>query len=297
MKTGREAGGRLEVWAVSAYALGLLSTLLVVFLGMRAGGAVPIFLWGQGRFLLSFVALAVLIAGAIWSFRKKPFFQRRRRVPFLILALIVGAGSYPVPYPSSHEGHESPVRFRLPFEGEWRVFWGGESKETNVLAAYCADRRWGLDLVVAHGPSAGAQVLAPAAGKVVRAVGDLDDAPPGEPDRRAPPSGNHVVLQVGAREFVILCHLQKGSLGVAEGQSVPVGAPLGRVGTSGWSAFTPVPHLAIHLQDTADPGEGEPIPWRFHDYWADGVRVERGLPRGGVGPGGMLLGQRIRPAK
>jgi hypothetical protein len=290
-----------------AYVVGALFALLLVYLGLRPGGYGPPLAWGAGRDLLQLVAIALLFAGAIWSTLKRPFLQPRRRIPFLVLILLVGAGAYPFPYPSSHEGHESAVCFRLPVEGEWTVFWGGETKEESLLAAYSADRRWGLDLVVAQegrthageGTIAsdyfgfGREVLAPADGTVVRAVGDFEDGVPGVFDRRVEACGNRVVLQVAEREFVFLCHLQKGSIAVAAGQKVRAGDLLGRVGCSGWSTVTPEPHLALHLQDTPEPGRGEAIPWRFCGYLADGARVERGLPRGGIGPHGALLGQRI----
>ena len=299
----------LEVWALLGYAVAALYVLLLVYLGLRPGGKGPLFAWGRGRDLLQLAALALLVTGAIWSFLHRPVLRRGRRIPFFLLALVIGAGSYPFPYPSSHEGHPSAVHFRLPIEREWTVFWGGEAKEENLLVAYSAERRFGLDLVVAkagvthsgEGRAAadffcfGAPVLAPADGKVVRAVGDQADGTPGVIDRSAPRLGNHVVMEVAPGEFVFLAHLQQGSLAVKEGDVLRAGDAIGRAGASGWSSMTPEPHLAIHLQDSPDPRSGEPIPWRFFDYTADGVRVDKGVPRGGIGPGGALRGQKVAP--
>jgi murein DD-endopeptidase MepM/ murein hydrolase activator NlpD len=297
----------LEVWALLSYVVGAVFALLLLYLGWRPGGPGPMFAWGQGRDLVGLVALALLATGAIWSAFHRPFLRRRRQLPFLILLFVLGAGSYPFPYPSSHEGHPSAVAFRLPVEGEWTVFWGGERKEENVLVGYTADRRFGFDLVVARdgrthsgeGRAAtdfhcfGATVLSPASGRVVRAVGAEPDQVPGTIDRSVASEGNFVVIQVAEREFLFLAHLRQGSLAVAEGAQVAAGDRIGEVGSSGWSPWTPEPHLAIHLQDTPVPRRGEAIPLRFTDYVADGVRVERGVPRGGIGPGGALLGQRI----
>ena len=302
---------RLEVWALLAYVVAALFVLLLVYLGLRPGGSGPVFAWGRGRDLLQLVALALFATGAIWSFLHRPLFRPMRRIPFFLLALVIGAGSYPFPYPSSHEGHPSPVRFQLPIEGAWTVFWGGETKEENLLVAYSAERRFGLDLVVAKdgvthsgdGRAAadyfcfGAPVLAPADGTVVHAAGDLPDGAPGTIDRSIPPLGNHVVLRVAPDEYVFLANLQQGSLSVKEGDSVKAGDPIAKAGSSGSSLLTPEPHLAIHLQDSPDPGAGEPVPWRFFDYMADGVRVEKGVPHGGIGPGGALRGQRIETSK
>lgn len=304
----------LEVWALLAYVVGALFAGLLVYLGMRPGGMGPIFAWGAGRDVVQLSALALLGTGAIWSFLHRPFLRPRRRLPFTILVIVVGAGAYPFPYPSSHEGHPSSICFRLPFEGEWTVFWGGESKEENLLAAYTADRRWGLDLVVAHDGkthagdeddgefatdffSFGQSVLAPADGLVVATVDRFQDGLPRVIPRQDDPGGNRVVIQVAEGQFVFLCHLQRYSIGVKEGQTVRAGDPIARVGFSGWSKMTPEPHLAIHLQDTPVAGEGEAIPWRFCSYLANGALVENGLPRGGIGRGGVLQGQRIAPAK
>ena len=307
----------LEVWAHLAYLVGALFAAALLFLGLRTGGVAPIFVWRYGLQFLPLAAFALLLAGAIWSARHPPFLRPGRKVPFLVLILAIGAGQVPLPYPSSHEGHESAICFRLPFreegegeghgKGEWTVFWGGEKKEESLLAAYAAERRWGLDLVVAkdgrtHAGSGleasdyfvlGRDVLAPADGVVVRAVDDVADGAPGRIGRGVDPRGNRVVLQVGEGEFVFLCHLAQGSLAVRPGRRVRGGDLLGRVGCSGWSPFTPEPHLELHLQDTAEDGRGEPIPWHFCGYISDGVRVDQGLPRGGVGPGGALQGQRI----
>lgn len=285
-----------EVWTLLAYVIGALFAGLLVYLGLRPGGMGPIYAWGVGRDLVNLCALAMLCTGAIWSFLHRPVFRPGRRLPFLILVLVVGIGAYPIPYPTSHEGHPSTICFRLPFEGEWTVFWGGEKKEDNLLAVYTADRRFGLDFVVAGEEATGKDVLAPADGVVVAAVDGLPDLDPGVIDRKVEPSGNRVVIQVADRQFVFLCHLQKDSIRVETGQEVKAGDPIGRAGTSGWSKVTPRPHLAIHLQDTAVPGKGEAIPWHFCDYTADGVRVEKGVPTGGIGPGGALRGQKVAPS-
>ena len=285
-----------EVWTLLAYVVGALFAGLLVYLGLRPGGMGPVYAWGAGRDLLNLCALAVLGTGAIWSFLHRPFLRAGRRLPFLILVFVVGVGAYPIPYPSSYEGHPSTICFRLPFEGEWTVYWGGEKKEDNLLAAYTADRRFGLDFVVAGDGSTGRDVLAPADGVVVATVDGLPDGDAGVIDRKADPSGNRVVIQVAERQFVFLCHLQKDSIRVGTGDPVKAGDPIGRAGTSGWSKLTPRPHLAIHLQDTAVPGKGEAIPWQFCGYTADGVRVEKGVPRGGIGPGGALRGQKVAPS-
>jgi hypothetical protein len=278
---------KAEPWAAGAYALGILFALLLVYLGLRPGGTGPILAWTYGLQVLPLAAFALVVAGAITAFRKKPFLRAGRKLPFLLLLLIVGAGGLELPYPTSHEGHESAICFRLPFaapkEGEWTVFWGGETRKESLLSAYTASRRFGLDLVVSKDGKTsrdggslvvGEDVLAPCDGEVVRA-------------------GPTVVLRVAEGEFLFLGNLD--SIAVDVGQRVRTKDRIARVASAGTSRFMNEPHLEIHLQDTPEDGTGEPIPWRFCDYVADGKVVEKGLPRGGIGPQGELLGQRIAP--
>jgi hypothetical protein len=274
---------RKEAWAVGAYALGILLAVLFLYLGSRPGGRGPILAWQYGLQLLPLAGFVLVIAGAFTAFRRKPFLRPGRKLPFLLLLLVVGAGGIELPYPSSHEGHESLVCFRLPFaapmKGEWTVFWGGETRKESLLSAYTASRRFGLDLVVAKDGKTssdgrslvvGEEVLAPCDGEVVRA-------------------DSTVVLRVAEEELLVLGNVDPRVVSV--GQRVRTKDPIGRVASTGASRFTPEPHLEIHLEDAV----GEPIPWRFCDYVADGRTVERGLPRGGIGPRGELLGQKIAP--
>jgi hypothetical protein len=304
----RRRPARLEAWAIVAWIVGLLFLVLLLYLGLRPGGRWPVLAYNQGRDLVMLAALLTLFLGLAWSALHRPFLQRRRVFPFLCLCGVIGVAEYPFPYPSSHEGHESAVCMRLPVEGEWTVFWGGETREESLLAAYFADRRWGLDLVVTEdglshrGDGLSARdyfawdkpVFAPADGTVVHVSDQAPDTSPGQYDSRIEAFGNYVVLEVAPGEFVFLCHLRQGSVAVQAGQAVRSGDALGRVGSSGYSTVTPQPHLAIHMQDTPLPGRGEAIPWSFCDYSADGQRVSRGLPRGGIARDGVFLGQKIQ---
>jgi hypothetical protein len=75
-----------------------------------------------------------------------------------------------------------------------------------------------------------------------------------------------VILQCGST-WVVLGHLQKGSVQVAAGQHLDQGQRLGRVGNTG---NTGEPHLHIRAQrpGTADaPLSGSPLPIRFGDRY------------------------------
>lgn len=300
-----------EAWTRVALAVFVLFAAGVFYLGLRPGGYGPVWVYVAGRSWIALLALAVLVYGVIRSFRRRPFLQPARVRAFFALTVVVGVANYPLPYPSSHEGHPSSVRFELPVEGEWTVIWGGEEKHANRLAMFYADRRFGLQLVRtvdgARYAGEGARleehyafdqpVLAPAAGRIARVHDGEPDLPPGVRFEGGEPFGNHLVIEVAEGEFVFLTHLRQGSIEVAEGAVVETGAPLARVGASGFAPLTPGPHVAVHLQDTPVPHRGEAVPWRFSRYVADGAFVELGLPRGGVARDGRLIGERVQRAE
>lgn len=302
--------GKREFWVYLAWMIFAAFGGMVFYLGSRPGGAAPVVLYMQGRVLVALAGLVVLAVGFVLSAVRRPFFQRGRARAMIALAVVVGVANFPFPYPSSHEGHPSAVAFQLPVEGEWAVFWGGEAKETNRLAGFYPDRHWGLHLVKVEDGSThrgsgervedylawDQPVLAPAAGEVVVAHDGEPQAPLGRLARGGEAHGNFLVLRVADGQYCFLTHLRGGSLRVAAGDRVQVGQELARVGFSGLMPLTPEPHVEVFLQDTADPLRGEAIPWRFHDYLADGKAAAPGLPLGGVAADGTLLGQRVRRA-
>ena len=149
-----------------------------------------------------------------------------------------------------------------PVMGNWVVLQGGPTPLLNHHHGV-AGQRHALDLMLPHNgswvsgpedvlqsyPSFGQEVTSPGDGQVVAAEGAMDDQPPGGADLRKP-LGNHVVLKLANDGgFVLLAHLQKGSVTVQAGQDVTCGQALGRVGSSGNSG---APHLHIQLQDGPD---------------------------------------------
>ena len=107
----------------------------------------------------------------------------------------------------------------------------------------------------------GDPVVAPCQGRVVFAEDGAADMPPPQVDR-AHMVGNHVILECGSA-WIVLGHLQRGSVAVQAGQVMEPGHVLGRVGNSG---NTGEPHLHIHAQrpgSTTAPLSGEPVPIRL----------------------------------
>ena len=199
------------------------------------------------------------------------------------------------PEPGPFANYTTQTALRLPFDGEWFVFWGGRTREQNyhVIAR---DQRFAYDLVVRRDGSThtgdgtrveqyhcwGRPILAPGAGTVVTAADSLADNAPGRMDP-AHAAGNHVIIDHGNGEYSLLAHLRRGSVAVRAGQRVSPGDKLGECGNSG---NTSEPHLHYHLQNGPGFGRAEGLPAQFTGYTADGQRVERGEP---------VRGQTIHP--
>ena len=203
-------------------------------------------------------------------------------------------------FPSSHDGMPSGTCFRLPLNGEVAVMQGGSTLDVNYHAAFPA-QRYAYDLALAREGKThrgegyldsdyfiyGQPVLAPAEGVVIyTSDGDPDQSPSDDtvlPYKSV--GGNHIVLQVGAREYLYMGHLQPGTIGVAMGERIKVGQELARAGNSGASG---APHLHIHLQDSPEFNGGEGIPMEFCNYLAydlgadprNALLVTRGAPTG-----------------
>jgi|TARA_A100001391_G_scaffold193813_1_gene169516 hypothetical protein len=197
--------------------------------------------------------------------------------------------------PSTYLDYETKSDLRLPFAGEWHVFWGGRDIADNYHAASSA-QRFAYDFVVEEDGQSysgdpellesyhcwGREILAPADGQVIAMVNDLPDQPIGETDAENA-AGNHVILALAEGEFAFLAHLQQNSIRVQQGQDVSSGDVLGLCGNSG---NTSEPHLHFHLQTTPDLMDGEGLPAQFENYEADGQPIARGEPVRGqtVGP-------------
>jgi hypothetical protein len=111
----------------------------------------------------------------------------------------------------------------------------------------------------------GDKVVAPCAGTVIRAEDGHVDLRPPTTDRRYL-AGNHVLLECAAA-WVLLGHLQRGSLQVVTGGTVKAGDALGQAGNSG---NTGEPHLHIHAQRPGTRDElfsGEPMALRFGGWY------------------------------
>lgn len=198
---------------------------------------------------------------------------------------------------SAHQPASDPVILSVPLPGSCRVQNSPASRVpshgTDAFgSSYAIDlvpvneqgrsasRTW-RGFVTAESPEIfvgfGRPILAPAAGTVVL-VHD------GEPDHEARRSqialvpymlgqsrraqrgapglaGNHVVIAIGsAGPFVLLAHLQRGSVQVQPGQLVSVGVPVARCGNSGNSTE---PHLHLQVSDSTHWTSARGLPFAF----------------------------------
>lgn len=201
-----------------------------------------------------------------------------------VSGLSMRPGARPREYPSKYLEYQTRTALRLPFEGEWFVFWGGRMLEQNHHAGIRA-QRFALDLAIRRDGSThrgdgkaltdyhcyGAPILAPAAGTVVWSEDGHADQAIGSSDK-AHPIGNGLVLDHGNGEFSLFAHLQPGTQTFKMGQRVPADAVLGKCGNSG---NTSEPHLHYQLQNGPDPVDSDGLPAYFAEFVADSTPVAR----------------------
>ena len=192
--------------------------------------------------------------------------------------------------PSKYLSYQTKTDLRLPFRGDWYVFWGGRTIPENYHA-FTTDQRFAYDLVIRRDGSThtgdglenkeyfcfGQPVLAPGAGSVVEAVDGIPDNRPSNMNQTQA-LGNHVIIDHGNGEYSFIAHFKNGTVLAKQGQQVGQGDQLGECGNSGNSSE---PHVHYHLQTTAVFGKGEGLPAQFQRYYANGKWVERGEPTRG----------------
>ncbi len=283
----------VPLFLVIAVQLGAWSMLL-------SGGMVGVRGWILLLTLVPFVGVLTLLGTLVRLAWKRQFrCTTAALLAFSLLALWPGAwsfGALQIRYPASLDEMKPAATVRLPADVPLVVAWGGDALATNYHA-FTPDQRWAYDLVVEpafHGSKRledygcwGIPVLAPARARVHHTHDGEEDVAPGVVSGRKP-TGNFVSLELEGGTFLVLAHLQKGSVQVQPGQQVEEGTVLGRCGNSG---RTSEPHIHVHHQKQ-DPAvskgsfaEGLPLFFRDHDGPAmpvGGLRTEgeRIIPTG-----------------
>ena len=247
-----------------------------------SGGLRSIPGWIALQTLVPFVALVTLLVTAIVA-----AVRRRATIVLAVTAGLCVCAAWPAAwivqkftfaYPYSLRATSPGATVRLPLDGAVRVGWGGDDLAHNRHASM-PDQRWAYDLTIEPAGTQstrledygcwGKNVVAPIAGEVWVAHDGEPEQTPGKlvVNYRAP-LGNNVVLRLATGTFLVLGHLQRGSVVAREGARVVEGELLGRCGDSG---NTSEPHVHIHHQ-RQDPrdypvnfAEGLPLYFRDHD--------------------------------
>jgi hypothetical protein len=241
------------------------------------------------RYALCLLALAAILRSS-FHLKDLPLWYGGGAFPWIrIGALSVALGALVVLSVGAIRARyfdERPVRLSLPFEhGVYAVFEGGNGQRSPLMnyhfgsaahgasgvnrsMRYAVDltrlSRWGND---AYGvlprmfetyPVFNEPVLSPCTGEVREVADEWPNEVPWS--GKGPYNlGNHVLIQAGDF-YVLMGHLQKGSIRVGVGSHVQVGDPIAMVGNSGW---TSQPHLHIQAMkidlDSFWKGEGVPI--------------------------------------
>jgi hypothetical protein len=284
-----------SLWGVLAWvplAMLLLSVagLFVLFL---QGGLLKITAWYLLQLVPPLLGALLLLGVGVYALVRRRF--SRPIVITLAAALLALLPAIllfvPITYPASLATTIPAVSVRLPADGPLRVIWGGDSLAVNQHAAV-PDQRWAYDLLIEpyltdserledYG-CYGKPVLAPIAGTVSGTHDSEPDMTPGTPsDNLEAIAGNYVAIKIEETgTYLLIAHLQPGSLRVTTGQALEEGQVIGLCGNSG---NTSEPHIHIHHQ-RQDPSvypinfaEGLPLYFRDHDgppMPEGGIRIE-----------------------
>lgn len=269
-------------WLFKALAAG--AVLLFVFLTAR---------WDFTSYYLRFAWPLLLVMASLRGYlRIAPASEGRGYSPLAVSAVLwLGFMALSVIALRGHVAPTQALSLAYPLgDGTYYVGGGGNSRLINNHQAH-APQRFGVDIVRLSGYGNRANRLAPrqledyaifgdtvyspCPGRVRRAVDGLPDLLPPERDR-ANPAGNHIALDCAGVK-VVLAHLRQGSVAVASGAEVQVGAVLAQVGNSG---NTSQPHLHLHAERGGDPdailtGEGVPIELGGHFLVRNSIFVNR----------------------
>jgi murein DD-endopeptidase MepM/ murein hydrolase activator NlpD len=150
----------------------------------------------------------------------------------------------------------------LPFEEEWTVIWGGDTKEINQHVGNEAQKN-AFDIVITNDKGKsyktdgktnedyyafGKNLIAPCDGEVVLVVDGIKDNVPGVLNPVYVP-GNTVIVKTANNEYLFFAHFKQHSIVVKQGQKIKQGQLLGLCGNSGNSSE---PHLHFHIQNIED---------------------------------------------
>ncbi len=167
----------------------------------------------------------------------------------------------------------------LPFNEEWTVVWGGDTKELNYHVESQSQKNAFDFIIKKEGKSYktdgqknedyyafGKEIFAPCDGEVVLSVDGVKDNKVGEMNTMFVP-GNTVIIKTANNEYLFFAHFKQNSIKVKDGQKVKQGEVLGLCGNSGNSSE---PHLHFHIQNTENSEQATGIKCYFDKILVDG---------------------------
>jgi hypothetical protein len=267
----------VKAWLPCALLVAFLCTIAVA---LTAGGMASVSAWlwllvlGP---LLGVAALLGVIGRSLWQRSvTRPLAATGLVAALLLIPVAWQTGVWPMAFPSRAAG-EQALSIRVPTNQKMRVVWGGDDPAANQHALM-PDQRWAYDLVVEPTNLAsedmsdwgcfGVPVVAPVSGRVTRVENDQPDAKPATSTQNmTAPLGNHVVIEPEQGGFLLIAHLQQGSVLATPQQQVVEGEVIGACGNSGNTSGA---HVHIHYQ-RQDPARypvnfAEGLPLEFRDH-------------------------------
>lgn len=178
------------------------------------------------------------------------------------------------------KSERNKTKMILPFNEEWTVFWGGDTKELNYHVEHPAQKN-AFDLVITDDKGKsyktdgktnedyyafGKDIIAPCDGEIVLVVDGIKDNIPGILNPIYIP-GNTVIIKTANNEYIFLAHFKQNSIKVKLGQKVKQGQLLGQCGNSGNSSEA---HLHFHIMNTEDMNTATGIKCYFESIQVNG---------------------------
>ena len=191
-------------------------------------------------------------------------------------------GFFVEPFKESHliKMDRNKSKLILPFNNEWTVIWGGDTKELNHHIKSEAQKN-AFDIVITDNKgnsyktdgkvnedyyAFGKELIAPCDGEVVLVVDGIKDNLPGTLNPIYIP-GNTVIIKTQNDEYLFFAHFKQHSINVKQGQKIKRGQLLGLCGNSGNSSE---PHLHFHIQDAEDMNAASGIKCYFENIIVNG---------------------------
>lgn len=168
----------------------------------------------------------------------------------------------------------------LPFNDEWTITWGGDTKELNYHIESEAQKN-AFDIVITDkneksyktdGKSNedyyafGKELISPCDGEIVLVVDGVKDNIPGISNPIYIP-GNTVIIRTENNEYLFFAHFKQHSIAVKEGQKIKQGQLLGLCGNSGNSSE---PHIHFHIQNVEDMNSATGVKCYFEKIQVNG---------------------------